>query len=346
MGNVFEEKEFIKTSDGSTGLYNKEVKDIYHSKTGAYSEALEKFINPIFLSGINFGDEVRILDICYGIGYNTKCAIDKLNVNLEADILETDKSLVLISPFIKDNIDNDSLKLSLISEIYKNEEDIKYGIELYKYFNEFGYDKFFSSLYSAFYSFYNNTGNTFALPCNNNSILHNIYYNYISDSMNKGVEINNNKKIKINTHIQDARITLQKINNSYDIIFLDAFSSKKDPTLWTIHFLNLIKQKMKPNSLLISYSKSTAFRSALIELGFNVGKTFLNNTDMGTVASFNKHLIINPLDDIDFKLIDSRSGITYKDPSLSLPPTQILLNRNSEIDISDRISRTKLSKIL
>lgn len=35
-----------KTNDGSIGLYNKEVDDIYHSTYGAYNEAVEKFIKP------------------------------------------------------------------------------------------------------------------------------------------------------------------------------------------------------------------------------------------------------------------------------------------------------------
>ena len=35
------------TADGSVGLYNNEVKDIYHSATGALSEAFDKFIYPI-----------------------------------------------------------------------------------------------------------------------------------------------------------------------------------------------------------------------------------------------------------------------------------------------------------
>lgn len=154
------------------------------------------------------------------------------------------------------------------------------------------------------------------------------------------------KKLIFNPHIGDARKTILSLNNSYDIVFLDSFSCKKNPTLWTIDFLNFVKQKMKPNSLLLSYSKSTAFRSALIQLGFYVGKTFINNTDMGTTASLNKEFILNPLDDYDFKLINSRSGITYKDPSLSLSPSQILYNRNIEINNSNRISRTKLSKML
>ena len=40
MGEVF----FCETNDGSAGLFNKNVDDIYHSTHGAYSESYEKFL--------------------------------------------------------------------------------------------------------------------------------------------------------------------------------------------------------------------------------------------------------------------------------------------------------------
>ncbi len=60
------------TADGSVGLYNNEVKDIYHSATGALSEAFDKFIYPINFDLLLSKDNIKILDICYGIGYNSK----------------------------------------------------------------------------------------------------------------------------------------------------------------------------------------------------------------------------------------------------------------------------------
>ena len=61
------------TNDGSVGLYSPSDKDIYHSVTGAATEAYEKFIFPVNLSEyILSHDSIRVLDICYGIGYNSK----------------------------------------------------------------------------------------------------------------------------------------------------------------------------------------------------------------------------------------------------------------------------------
>ena len=60
------------TNDGSVGLYNTEFNDIYHSATGALTEAYEKFIYPVDFNKLMQKKSIKVLDICYGIGYNTK----------------------------------------------------------------------------------------------------------------------------------------------------------------------------------------------------------------------------------------------------------------------------------
>ena len=58
------------TEDGSIGLYSYADKDVFHSKYGALTEAWEKFVIPSQLTGEE--KNLRVLDVCYGIGYNTK----------------------------------------------------------------------------------------------------------------------------------------------------------------------------------------------------------------------------------------------------------------------------------
>ena len=61
------------TNDGSVGLFSPDADDIYHSTYGALSEAYEKFILPAkFDEYFKNNNEIKILDICFGIGYNTK----------------------------------------------------------------------------------------------------------------------------------------------------------------------------------------------------------------------------------------------------------------------------------
>ena len=61
------------TEDGSIGLYSYADKDVYHSKFGALTEAWEKFVLPSGIENLlNSKAEINVLDLCYGIGYNTK----------------------------------------------------------------------------------------------------------------------------------------------------------------------------------------------------------------------------------------------------------------------------------
>src|SRR5574344_774008 len=64
------------TNDGSVGLFSKSEEDIYHSAYGALTESRTKFILPSHLEDfLKNHDSVKILDLCYGIGYNTKSAL-------------------------------------------------------------------------------------------------------------------------------------------------------------------------------------------------------------------------------------------------------------------------------
>lgn len=337
--------DFIKTEDFSTGLYCNDVKDIFHSKTGALTEAYEKFYLPIE-NFINNFDKISVLDICYGIGYNSKVLLHNSYLpKIKIDALEYDENLIFISPFIKDGIEDINLVLflinSVINSLYFSEE------KLNSIFNEYieGNFEFFDNFIPFLKKFITKEHYKNILMSQNNLNLHNIYYKYISTRTTDWKFNNKFNDFSLNFHLGDARKTLNNLNKFYDIVFLDAFSSQKDPTLWTIDFLSLVKSKMKDNALLVSYSKATPFRSALKELGFCVGKTFINDIDMGTVASFNQDNIINPLSDYDINLIKTRSGITYKDPYFSLSPDEIKLKRELEQKNSNLISHTQFLKL-
>ena len=81
------------TNDGSVGLFSLEADDIYHSTYGALTEAYEKFILPA-----NLGDlfkrksEIKVLDICFGIGYNTKSLINKFLEILYNEAIDVDNN--------------------------------------------------------------------------------------------------------------------------------------------------------------------------------------------------------------------------------------------------------------
>lgn len=98
------------TNDGSVGLYNAEFDDIYHSASGALNEAYEKFIYPIEFDKLLKKESIKVLDICYGIGYNSKSF---LNYLFEKKIYKTYKCTDNIATIhtnnILSNIDNNSI---------------------------------------------------------------------------------------------------------------------------------------------------------------------------------------------------------------------------------------------
>jgi tRNA U34 5-methylaminomethyl-2-thiouridine-forming methyltransferase MnmC len=100
------EKELVLCEDGSNTLFSKEFNEPYHStKDGALHESLEKHVKPAF--GIKKEQEsLCILDICFGLGYNTFATlyyIKQNNLTTKVHILspEFDEALVRsLSSFI------------------------------------------------------------------------------------------------------------------------------------------------------------------------------------------------------------------------------------------------------
>jgi len=65
------EKELLSCEDGSYTLYSKEFDEAYHStKDGALYESLHKHVMPALFYKSKY-KTITILDICFGLGYNT-----------------------------------------------------------------------------------------------------------------------------------------------------------------------------------------------------------------------------------------------------------------------------------
>lgn len=77
------------TGDGSFTFYSAEFGECFHSHHGAYQEALGKFVQPTLLPKKALQDQVKILDICYGLGYNTAAALEtiwQINPNCQVQV--------------------------------------------------------------------------------------------------------------------------------------------------------------------------------------------------------------------------------------------------------------------
>lgn len=344
-----ERYEFVKTKDGSVGLYNHDVKDIYHSSHGAFSEAVQKFILPSkYYSYVSNRNKVSILDICYGIGYNTKAALyfGKLHnkdIKIEVDALEIDEELIFISPLVKDTVPELDLDLFLFNQISRITPEY---ISFIANFLSRRMDSlpFLNRHLVDFIKKYDLSALDLMVDANQQAFLHNIYYKYISNSMKNNLSSNKYADCSFGYHCEDARLSLKNLNRSFDFIFLDAFTPQKVPILWSIDFLSLIKSRMHDDSVIVTYSNSTPYRAALLELGFLVGKVIINGKQFGTVASLNKNNIDVPLDDFDIGLTKTAGGIVYRDPDLNGESSQIINNREDEKNISKRISTSSYKK--
>lgn len=61
----------VQSEDGSFTAYSKEFDEHYHStKDGALQESLQKHVIPALLH-VSSKEEISILDICFGLGFNT-----------------------------------------------------------------------------------------------------------------------------------------------------------------------------------------------------------------------------------------------------------------------------------
>ena len=138
---VMRDYELYYTQDGSIGLYSYADDDVYHSKFGALTEAWEKFIIPSgIINKINTVDKIEVLDVCYGIGYNTKSLMSYV-INKNENYLKNNKKNIFSKIFLrkKNNVTNkfvsiDDNKIKLKSEILSEPIDTK-EVEKITYFN-------------------------------------------------------------------------------------------------------------------------------------------------------------------------------------------------------------------
>lgn len=77
----------IITADKSETFLNEEVGEFYHSLKGAAEEALQKYAIPCKIKELAKAGRIRILDVCFGIGYNSAMAVSiALEVNPDCEI--------------------------------------------------------------------------------------------------------------------------------------------------------------------------------------------------------------------------------------------------------------------
>ncbi|MBE7712512.1 MAG: hypothetical protein E7Z87_02065 [Cyanobacteria bacterium SIG26] len=412
------------TNDGSVGLYSEGFDDIYHSSTGALTEAYEKFVQPIDINWLHTLDKIKVLDICYGIGYNTKTFLNfileknfsekfsKILSHAKTDIapihtdkiqslkelfynetiytnnilnkisitaLDNDENLYFLSPYIKTGKNNlktqkFDFESKNIEKYLKNKKNAKnpkinkiinflifqkilqYNAEItnnegiLRLLSDKKYKDFFEQDLVNLFKFYKiikKLDGKNILIDNFTAFLHNIYYRYITKRYKKGLKTIHLVNLDFNYKNGDARTSILEDKNTYNLVFLDAFTPSKCPCLWSFDFFKLLYSKLDDNGMILTYSTSSAVRGAMQEAGFYIGNIFNSrlNKVTGTIATKKESLIKHSLSEFDLGLLKTTAGIFYRDENLTGLNEAIKTLRDSEVKNSTRMSTSKYKKL-
>lgn len=268
---------FIRTEDGSYTLNSNGVSgksEMMHTYHGAVTESLEKFVKPAQLEGKK---EVRIMDICSGLGYNAAACIENLDdsVKIDIDMIEISKETLQATLLIENPIESyEIIKGAIESELFKRE------LVGFKFHQE-----------------------------------------------------KINERININIYIDDARNVVKKITDKrYDAVFLDPFSPLKSPELYSLEFFIALKNLLKENGLILTYTSAAPVRSAMVLAGLHIGEgPQFGRKSGGTIASKSSKMIQTQLSDADERMIAlSDAGIPFRDPELNGSGEKIIEGRENE----------------
>lgn len=290
-----------ETSDGSFTFYSPEFGELFHSYHGARQEAQCKFVEPTELAQKAQKPRVRLLDLCYGLGYNTASALETIwSINptclVEWVGLELDAAIpqaAIAQGLLKDwPSPIPELLGALVSPEVNGESTI------------------IPEVYSSILEL---QGESRALRT-------------LSTPQFQGT-----------LWLGDARNTIQQLVNQgfqADAIFLDPFSPPHCPQLWTVEFLGWVARCLSPRGKLATYSCSASVRTALIAAGLKIGATApVGRRSPGTVASFSDR-DLPPLSPQEQEHLQTRAAIPYRDPNLSDAAEEIRQRRQQEQDLS------------
>jgi tRNA U34 5-methylaminomethyl-2-thiouridine-forming methyltransferase MnmC len=265
------------TGDGSFTFFSEEFGEAFHSRQGAKAEAIQKFAHTTQLAQRAVRGDVRILDICYGLGYNTAAALETVwAVNPDCAIhaigLELDATVpqgAIAPPLLADWSPRVQTVLRAIAQDHQ-----------YRH-----------------------------------------------------------PPLNLQLWIGDARQTIQATVESgfqADAIFLDPFSPRRCPQLWTVEFLQQVAQCLSPDGILATYSRSACVRAALIAAGLAIGTLPMaeavplpHEWAQGTLAKHTPQGLL-PLSPMEQEHLATRAAIPYRDPTLTATAEEILVRHQQE----------------
>jgi tRNA U34 5-methylaminomethyl-2-thiouridine-forming methyltransferase MnmC len=263
--DVFDPMTWIPqlTQDGSYTFRSGEFGETFHSTQGAKTEAIQKFVEATDLIEKAQRPILRLLDVCYGLGYNTAAALE---------------SIWRINPDCRVEV---------------------YGLELDLTVPRGAAVPELLGCWSA--------------PVQ--AVLQDLADTQASDRPNLSAHL----------LVGDARQGVQQLVQAgfaADAIFLDPFSPRRCPQLWTVEFLGAVAKCLVADGKLSTYSRSAAVRTALLAAALQIGTIPIVNSlvshewSQGTVAAWQSETLL-PLSLMEQEHLQTRAAIPYRDPSLS-----------------------------
>ena len=163
-----------------------------------------------------------------------------------------------------------------------------------------------------------------------------------------------NKMFDCSLVIGDARKEILNIPKgiNFDLIFLDGFSPQKCPEIWSYEFLSQLKNKIKYEGYLITYTSAAAVRKSLKNLGFNLFNILptlsnKNHWSDGTLATFDNQQnnpYIKQLSEMEIEHLNTKASIPYRDPTGEMLSKEILEIRKKEQQFSNLLDTNSWRK--
>ena len=264
------------TEDGSYTFYSQEFQEAFHSSFGAKQEAEVRYIEPCQIKHIAATQStIRLLDVCYGLGYNSAAALEAVwSVNPKC-------------------------RVELI------------GLEI-------------------------------SVDVPRQAIAHNLLAQWQSPVPQLLTELGNKSLVRdrfltAELLLGDARKTISTVVERgwrADAIFLDPFSPRKCPQLWTVEFIALVASCLAPMGKLATYSCSAAVRTALLAANLNITSiTGAGRKSPGTLATIG-YKNLPSLSKKEEEHLATRAAVPYRDRHLNLTLEQIVCQRQQEQQLS------------
>ena len=283
------------TDDGSVTFWSETFQETFHSSHGAKHEAEAKFVIPAKIAEkAQTQPQLNILDVCYGLGYNSAAAI---------------ATVFNVTELNNDRIANPTANLNIIA-LENNLEVPQKAIA---------------------------------------SGLVDIWEPAIAQILETAAATQTvtTANLSLQLLIGDARQTIAQVPTQWaDAIFLDPFSPPHCPQLWTVEFMQLLANCLKPNGYLVTYSAAAAVRKAMLMAGLQIGAIApIGRKSPSTIAAFSP-ISLPPLSETEIAFLNTRGAIPYRDRHLQSTAAEIIANRQAEQNNSELPSSASLRKQL